>query len=287
MYREIETLISSLAARVPSGGGRPGGYLPVRTPWASGDQTICEIPCSAQKRDELRLGRPPDHVVLRLRGDELLRRRRRRGPPGSAPTVHSENPISRTLPASHDLGQRLHRLLDRRLRVGAVALVEVDVVGPQPVERGVELLVDLLAREPAVGLGHREVDLGGEDVVLADEVREDLAPGRLGGPHAVDVGGVEEVDPGVERGAGAGLGVLALDPGPVCEPGAQRDLRDLDPRLAEAPVPRLYARWSVAASGSLAASISSRTSSSRPARISSTGSGSPLTIPSKNSLRSW
>ena len=26
----------------------PGAYLPVSTPWASGDQTICEIPCSAQ-----------------------------------------------------------------------------------------------------------------------------------------------------------------------------------------------------------------------------------------------
>jgi Ca2+-binding RTX toxin-like protein len=37
----------------------------------------------------------------------------------------------------------------------------------------------------------------------------------------------------------------------------------------------------------LAASIRARTSSSRPARISATGSGSPLTIPSKNSLRSW
>ena len=44
---------------------------------------------------------------------------------------------------------------------------------------------------------------------------------------------------------------------------------------------------SAAAARSLAASISASTSVSWPSRISSIGSGSPLTIPSKNSLRSW
>ncbi len=39
--------ISSLAARESGGGGSPGRYLPVSTPSASGDQTICEIPCDA------------------------------------------------------------------------------------------------------------------------------------------------------------------------------------------------------------------------------------------------
>ena len=67
-------------------------------------------------------------------------------------TVHSLKPISRDLAGFADLGERLHRLLDRRLGIGAVALVEVDVVGLKPLERGVELLVDLLAREAAVGL---------------------------------------------------------------------------------------------------------------------------------------
>ena len=36
-----------------------------------------------------------------------------------------------------------------------------------------------------------------------------------------------------------------------------------------------------------AAAIRSRTASSSPARSSATGSGSPLTISSKNALRSW
>ena len=40
--------IRSDVARDPSGGGSPGLYLPVSTPCASGDQTICEIPFAAQ-----------------------------------------------------------------------------------------------------------------------------------------------------------------------------------------------------------------------------------------------
>ena len=173
--------------------------------------------------DQLGLGGAPDHVVLRLGGDELLR------------AGHLERgldlldgPLAEAdlagLAGLADLGERLHRLLDRGLGIGAVALVEVDVVGLQPLERGVDLLVDLLAGEAAVGLRHREEDLGGEDVGAAVEVLQDLAPRRLGGAAAVDVGGVEEVDAGLEGRLGAGLGLLALHPGPVGEPGAERDL---------------------------------------------------------------
>jgi len=37
-----------LLARVPAGGTLPGRYFPVSTPWANGDQTICEIPVVPQ-----------------------------------------------------------------------------------------------------------------------------------------------------------------------------------------------------------------------------------------------
>ena len=40
--------ISSLAARESRGGGLSGSYLPLSTPWPSGDQTICEMPLAAQ-----------------------------------------------------------------------------------------------------------------------------------------------------------------------------------------------------------------------------------------------
>ena len=47
------------------------------------------------------------------------------------------------LARAHDLGQRLHRLLERCSRVVAVALVEVDVFGAQAPQRLVDLLVHL------------------------------------------------------------------------------------------------------------------------------------------------
>src|SRR5580658_8921465 len=39
--------IDWLVARESEGGGAPGAYLPDSTPWASGDQTICETPVAA------------------------------------------------------------------------------------------------------------------------------------------------------------------------------------------------------------------------------------------------
>ena len=46
--RPIDQPIDLAARRAsPAGGGSPGLYLPVSTPCASGDQTICEIPLAA------------------------------------------------------------------------------------------------------------------------------------------------------------------------------------------------------------------------------------------------
>jgi hypothetical protein len=50
------------------------------------------------------------------------------------------------LPLPHDLGQRLHGLLERDVPVVAMALVEVDVVGAEPVQGGIDLREDLVAR---------------------------------------------------------------------------------------------------------------------------------------------
>src|SRR5579859_128274 len=40
--------MESLAPRLSPGRAAPGRYLPDRTPWASGDQTICETPLAAE-----------------------------------------------------------------------------------------------------------------------------------------------------------------------------------------------------------------------------------------------
>ena len=63
--------------------------------------------------------------------------------------------------------------------VVAVALVEVDVVGLQPLQRAVDLLEDLLAREPAVARPHREVDLRRQHVRVARVVAAGSRPTRV------------------------------------------------------------------------------------------------------------
>jgi hypothetical protein len=97
-----------------------------------------------------------------------------------------------------DLLQGLDRLLDRDRPVEPVRLIEVDVVGLQPRQRGVDLLGDLRAGQTAVVgvIGHLTEDLCREDVGVPWATREDLAPRRLGGATTVYVGRVEEIDAG-------------------------------------------------------------------------------------------
>ena len=120
----------SSVAREPAGGGWPGLYLPVSTPWAIGEKTTCETPSSfdvgttspSMTRHsmeycgwfEIEL----DAELLRelVAGADLLR-----GPLADADVEG--------LAGADDVREGLHRLLQRRLRVVAVRLVEVDVVG--------------------------------------------------------------------------------------------------------------------------------------------------------------
>src|SRR5205085_12572016 len=91
--------MASLAARESEGGCSPGLYLPVSTPCASGDQTICEIPCSAQKGISSASGARQIMLYCGCEETHFL------APGTSSPawicsTVHSLKPISRTFPAS-------------------------------------------------------------------------------------------------------------------------------------------------------------------------------------------
>ena len=70
------------------------------TPWASGDQTICEIPCSLQNGISSASG--ARQIMLYCGCEET----HFRAPGTSIPawicsTVHSLKPSSRTFPASH------------------------------------------------------------------------------------------------------------------------------------------------------------------------------------------
>ena len=54
------------------------------------------------------------------------------------------------MPLADEIVERAQGLVDRRDRVGAVDLVEVDVVGLQPLEAGLDRVHDVAARGAAV-----------------------------------------------------------------------------------------------------------------------------------------
>src|SRR5262245_40410199 len=173
------------------------------------------------ERNHLALLLAVDQVVVVLHRDEptptgdgcdLLRLR-------ELPGEHARRADVARLAGPHDVVQRPHRLLDRRLVVPAMDLVEVDVVGAEAGQRGVDGRHDVLARQATVigSRAHREVDLRRQHVVLA--TREQLAqqpPGDLLG-HAVGVGvgGVEERHTGLDGVPDDRLGLGFVEvPGP-------------------------------------------------------------------------
>jgi hypothetical protein len=116
------------------------------------------------------------------------------------------------------VGERAERLLDVGSRLGAVDLVEVDPVGAEPAQRVVDLADDPAARIAAPVrdlLAHREVHLGREDDVVAPPAGERLGHDDLRLALRVDVRGVDEVDPRVERAVDDPdrVGVIGVAPG--------------------------------------------------------------------------
>jgi hypothetical protein len=191
----------SSVAREPSGGCWPGRYLPVSTPWAIGDQTIWPMPSS--------LAGGTTSASMTRHSIEYCGWLETSGMPSSGERVAGSDLLGgplrdadvERLAGADEVGERLHRLLERRLVVEAVRLVEVDVVGLQPLQRAVDRLHDVLARQAAVvgpGAG-RPVDLGEDLQRLAPLALERLAEHRLGLGVGVDVGGVEGGDADVER----------------------------------------------------------------------------------------
>ena len=86
--------------------------------------------------------------------------------------------------------------------VEAVDLVEVDIIGAEPLQAGIHLGQDRFAREArAVGAGpHAMIDLGGDhDFLAPDEVLQRPPDDFLAGPVRIHVGGVEEIDAEIER----------------------------------------------------------------------------------------
>ena len=99
------------------------------------------------------------------------------------------------------------------MRIGAVHLVQVDVVGAEPAQAvlhgGHDPAAGVALAVGVVVVAHRVVELGGQHHLVTTGCQRG-ADDLLGGPVAVHVGGVDQVQPGVEgavNDAAAGLNV--------------------------------------------------------------------------------
>jgi hypothetical protein len=149
-------------------------------------------------------------------------------------------------------------LLDRGDEVCAVDLVEVDVVGLEAAEAGVDGVQNVPARgADVVAAGADATEgLGGEDDVFADdaEVLEGGPEDGLGEALGVNIGGIDEVDAGVEGGPDEGVGgglILGADGGPEAFAAeghrAETDVGDEEAGVTEGLVAHdeefSWARW--------------------------------------------
>src|SRR4029077_11264587 len=147
------------------------------------------------------------------------------------------------LALADEVAERAERLVERRLPVVAVDLVEFDPVGAQPAQALLHLQEDVPARRAAIehptGSGHE--DLGGDDGFLAPAL-ERLADDLLRLSHRVAVRGIDEGDALVERAAHDpdALVVVGVPP-PSQRHRAEADARDLEAAVPEPDVLHGYA----------------------------------------------
>ena len=184
---EMKCFEPSSVARVPLGTGSPGAYLPVRTPWASGDQTIWPMPstldvgitsASGTRQSSEYCGwletirsRPICSAISTAVGDL-----------GGRPLRHADVV---DLAGPHEVVEGPQGLFERRLHVVAVRLEQVEVVGAEPLQRALARLDDVLAREPPVVRVRtgRPEDLGEDLDRVAPHPAERLAEDALGLAH--------------------------------------------------------------------------------------------------------
>ena len=209
----------SASSRLPCGGLLAAAVL-------AGEQAVGQRevgdqahPDVLQRGDQLLLGGPVVQRVLVLRGDERAQSLGARGPvrvhhlPGREVRAADVPDLA----LGHELGQRLERLRDRGDQVGLVKLVEVDVVGAEPAQAGLDRAPHVAPGGPgtpvrAVRAAHVHAELGGHHHVLT-ALAERPAEQLLARADAVGVRGVEERDAGVQRGIDHPLGLLGVDPG--------------------------------------------------------------------------
>ena len=221
---------------------RPAGQPGARGGWLAtldlpGEQAIGQRVVRQHTQPEvpgrghqLGLGRPLQQRPLVLRGDERLGA----GLPGQVrgvgglPAGQVGMPQVAHLALGDQLGQRVQGFLDRGLRVRGVQLVEVQVVGAQPAQRGGHGAADIgpaalgPGRGPVAHVHLLMAELRGQHDLVAAAAQY-LAEQFLGAAAvAVDVRGVEQGDARVDGRVHHGPGLLQVQPAAevvTAEPG--------------------------------------------------------------------
>src|SRR5665648_224558 len=191
----------------------------------------------ARRGDHLGLDDPPEHGVLRLVGDQLDTELAGQGVACAdlvgGPLAHAD--VQR-LAAADDVGERLHRLLQRGAVVVPVRLVQVDVVRAEAAQGAVDRGHHVLAREAGVVRALRAgwpVHLGEDLQRLPRLTLQRVTEDRLRHGVRIDVRGVERGDARVERRVHAGPRGVVLHLGAVRDPVAVGDLGDLQTAVAQ------------------------------------------------------
>jgi|SRR5579864_1301568 len=109
-----------------------------------------------------------------------------------------EDPTCRTFPGADELVQRDERLRDRRDAVGAVVLVQVDVIGTEPTERAFDRATDVLGRAARRVCVRTPTELRRDHDSLTTP-SERTTEECLAVTVPIGLGGIEERDAGVER----------------------------------------------------------------------------------------
>ena len=156
-------------------------------------------------RDQLPLDAPVQQVVGRLFRNEAVETELLGGPQrlDQLPACESGGTDVADLARPDEIVECAQRLVDRGVRFGPVDLVEVEMVGAEPLQARFGLAHDVApgaAAQIGIGVVHRQVHLARQEHRVALAVPpERLARDFLAEPARIDVGGVEHVDAGVDR----------------------------------------------------------------------------------------
>src|SRR3546814_9607074 len=92
-----------------------------------------------------------------------------------------------------------------------MALIEIDIVGAEARQAGIDLLCHLRGGQPLIGVGHREEEFRREHIGVAGLPLQRVAEEALRGAATIDVRGVDEIDPGIKRRIDAGAARDVVD----------------------------------------------------------------------------